>query len=183
MLYSSAATALLLLICFLGVEAQAQTPHPIAQAVQAAEEVDAMRRRLAPQTLRQKEVSETTFGQVCKPVGARAEQIAQEKGWQFLQMAEKFRNPSHKADKGATRAIERFKSEPSLQGFWIRTEAPEEPGIRYFRRITVEKACLACHGEKENRPEFIRKKYPEDQALGFKEGDLRGIYSILIPEK
>ncbi len=49
---------------------------------------------------------------------------------------------------------------------------------RYSAPIYVEKACLACHGAKDKRPAFIVKKYPEDKAYGFKEGDLRGIISV-----
>jgi hypothetical protein len=35
---------------------------------------------------------------------------------------------------------------------------------------------------KNNRPEFIKNKYPQDLAFDFKEGDLRGMYSVFIPE-
>lgn len=45
----------------------------------------------------------------------------------------------------------------------------------------MEAACLACHGEKDSRPEFIKEKYPDDRAYGFKKGDLRGVISVLIP--
>ena len=54
--------------------------------------------------------------------------------------------------------------------------------MRYFRRITVRSACLECHGRKEKRPAFVRERYPEDRAFGFERGDLRGVYSIFVPE-
>ena len=53
---------------------------------------------------------------------------------------------------------------------------------RYVRPIFVEPACLACHGEKDKRPDFIVKKYPKDKAFDFKVGDLRGIISVMIPD-
>lgn len=56
----------------------------------------------------------------------------------------------------------------------------QKPGLRIYRRIDVRKNCLLCHGEKNRRPDFIKEKYPEDRAFDFKEGDLRGMYSVWI---
>lgn len=47
--------------------------------------------------------------------------------------------------------------------------------MRYFRRINVQASCLACHGLKDNRPEFVKKNYPQDLAYNFKVGDLREV--------
>jgi hypothetical protein len=41
----------------------------------------------------------------------------------------------------------------------------------------MEAACLKCHGESIS-PEIntmIQKQYPNDKAIGFKEGELRGV--------
>lgn len=48
--------------------------------------------------------------------------------------------------------------------------------------------CLTCHGKPENgllktTDEFIKSKYPEDQATGYEMGDLRGMWSIVISKK
>ena len=48
-------------------------------------------------------------------------------------------------------------------------------------RITVREACLACHGAKAERPDFVKERYPEDRACGFEVGDLRGLYSVFVP--
>jgi hypothetical protein len=64
----------------------------------------------------------------------------------------------------------------------VRTTFKGQAGTRYFRRITVEPACLACHGKREARPEFVKKNYPQDKAFGFAAGDLRGVYSVFIPD-
>ena len=43
---------------------------------------------------------------------------------------------------------------------------------------------LQCHGEKEKiRPaikQYLEKRYPYDEAFGYKEGDLRGGISITM---
>ncbi len=53
-----------------------------------------------------------------------------------------------------------------------------------MKPIYTEKACLECHGEKDKiKPairQFLERKYPEDQAFGYKEGNIRGGISIII---
>lgn len=55
--------------------------------------------------------------------------------------------------------------------------------------IFVDNAlCLACHGTYDNgllkkSDDFIKSKYPDDQATGYRNGDLRGIWSITISKK
>ena len=43
-------------------------------------------------------------------------------------------------------------------------------------------ACLACHGANDARPEFVKQGYPEDKAFDFEVGDLRGLYSVFVPD-
>ena len=57
----------------------------------------------------------------------------------------------------------------------------------YYAPIQVQKKCLMCHGslKQEVSPvidSILRVKYPEDLAMGYNEGDLRGIWSITFPE-
>ncbi len=156
----------------------------LAQAVQEIEALDAMRSGLAS-TLegRVEEPTGETFKQVCKPVGIRAKQLSQEKGWQVKQIANKYRNYAHAPDDLYEKmALAKFDQDPELMGFWQPETSEEKTGIHYYRRINVEATCLACHGMKENRPQFIKNKYPQDFAYNFKVGDLRGMYSVFIPE-
>ena len=50
--------------------------------------------------------------------------------------------------------------------------------LRYYRPVPVMALCLACHGSGEQIPDNVRaalqRDYPQDQATGFREGDLRG---------
>ena len=55
--------------------------------------------------------------------------------------------------------------------------------VMYYAPIFVNALCLQCHGTAGTtmRAEdyaVIRELYPEDQATGYTEGDLRGIWSI-----
>ncbi|MCD6543724.1 MAG: DUF3365 domain-containing protein [Flavobacteriaceae bacterium] len=53
----------------------------------------------------------------------------------------------------------------------------------FYAPIILQKKCLACHGEvgidvTKKSDSIIESHYPKDLATGFKEGDLRGIWSI-----
>lgn len=169
----------------LGGAAETARPDPdtLAKAVQAIENLDALRSGLAG-TFEGKDTSadQTTFKQICKPVGMQAKQIAQANGWHLIQMAAKFRNPKHKLDAEGRQAYTLLDLNPTLMGFWMRTPMGGQAGTRYFRRITVESACLACHGARDQRPAFVKHGYPVDRAYDFQVGDLRGIYSLFIPD-
>ena len=142
--------------------ANAQTdPAQLAKAVQEIENLDAMRSGLAS-TLEGSTTEPTmeTMKEVCKPVGMRA----------------------HAPDYlHALMALAKFKNDPELMGFWDSETIDGQQGTRYYRRINVESSCLACHGGKNARPQFVKDKYPQDLAFDFKVGDLRGMYSVFIP--
>ncbi|MGY6561685.1 MAG: Tll0287-like domain-containing protein [Luteibaculaceae bacterium] len=55
----------------------------------------------------------------------------------------------------------------------------------YFKPILMMPLCLQCHGSPgdEIAPETLRKindLYPNDKAIGFKAGDLRGIWHLTL---
>ena len=55
---------------------------------------------------------------------------------------------------------------------------------RFYKAITMEQTCLKCHGDSTTMSEAVRKEvattYPEDKAVGYKEGDFRGIISVTV---
>ena len=55
--------------------------------------------------------------------------------------------------------------------------------VRFYAPIMIDKVCLNCHGKigeniRAENYEAIKKHYPNDEAIDYKEGDLRGIWSI-----
>ncbi len=57
----------------------------------------------------------------------------------------------------------------------------------FYAPILLQKKCLACHGEigvdvTKKSDSIIRSYYPKDLATGFKEDDIRGIWSISFNE-
>jgi hypothetical protein len=52
-----------------------------------------------------------------------------------------------------------------------------------MKAIPTGKVCLKCHGEKID-PDVeasLKQNYPRDKARGFKEGDIRGAFTITQP--
>lgn len=166
--------------------AAGQSPVPEAarmvEVVRAVEGIDGMRSSLARAVAEGEEAPDReTFRRVCRPVGQRARRVADEHGWRFQQLSRRYRNPAHAPDAGAREVLRRMEGDPDLSSVWRRTRLEGRPGWRYYRRITVEPACLACHGAEEERPAFVRRAYPDDRAHGFEVGDLRGVYAVFVP--
>jgi hypothetical protein len=158
-------------------------PAALSRAVESVEQLDALRSGLAGAFgAKGIPADRESFQEVCRPVGMRAREFAEENGWKVQQLALKNRNPANALDDGARWAYGLMEGSPQLNGLWARASLAGVSGVRYFRRITVESACLACHGARDERPAFVREGYPDDRAFDFAIGDLRGLYSVFIPD-
>lgn len=59
-------------------------------------------------------------------------------------------------------------------------EVDGEKQLRFMKAIATEGVCLTCHGQDVD-PKLkaeIDRLYPDDQATGFEEGDIRGAFSV-----
>ena len=155
----------------------------LARAVAEVERLDAMRTELAAGMGAVTNPDRSVFQSMCAPVGQEARRIAEANGWTVRQLADKYRNPVNEADPEAMQILHMLTADPNLQGLWLHTELQGVSGMRYFRRIEVQAACMPCHGVRDSRPEFIKSGYPRDRAYNFKVGDVRGVYSVFIPDQ
>ena len=60
--------------------------------------------------------------------------------------------------------------------------------VHYFKHIMMQPLCLNCHGKpgsEINEPtlEKVRKLYPQDLAVNFKTGELRGVWHVTFSMK
>jgi hypothetical protein len=57
--------------------------------------------------------------------------------------------------------------------------------LRYLRPIILQPSCVTCHGGPGQIPAAVRatihERYPDDQAVGFRPGDVRGAVSVRVP--
>jgi len=101
----------------------------------------------------------------------------------------KYRNPDHKPDALDVKVMEDLQARMQAGTFEKKPFVVEaEGGVkRVYVPIVVEKGCLKCHGPREAMDPQIRsmiaKKYPQDKAVDFHEGDLRGVAVAEIAPK
>lgn len=123
-----------------------------------------------------------------------AQKIAREKekeNWRVRRVSLKFRNPENKPDpyeEKVLKKMEEMKKEGKLSWDYVNSEIVEENGkkfLRYMRPIFVGDFCLKCHGKEGEIPPDVREKikkiYPEDKAINYSSGELRGAVSIRVP--
>jgi len=128
--------------------------------------------------------------QVCKTKAPKiAAEISEKQGWRVARTSLKLRNPLNEPDPWELKVMQEFEKRKA-GGEEIKTleyaEIVTTDGkkqFRYMKAIPTEKVCLQCHGS-EIEPEeeaALNKFYPHDQATGFKEGDIRGAFTITQP--
>jgi len=110
-------------------------------------------------------------------------------GMTVRRTALKFRNPDNAPDALERKVLEDFANQIAAGADPAKLEHIEEvtadgkTTVRYFKAIpTAAAPCLVCHGDnvKGELKDTIDKLYPHDQATGFKEGDLRGAFSVTM---
>ena len=118
-----------------------------------------------------------------------AAQLSQASGARVGRTALRVRNPSNAPDELERSVLEQFSADlgsgpvdrPLEAVFEIRRGDAVER--RYMRAIPTDALCLTCHG-KTIAPELaaaIARDYPNDQATGFEQGQLRGAFSVVWP--
>ena len=125
---------------------------------------------------------------VCKdraPAIAKAEE--QKSGWQKVgRTSLKLRNPANKPDAWELAVLKRFEErkaageDPAKIEYSEVVAAGGTKTFRYMKAIPTQELCVACHGEKIDKPTAAKlaKLYPQDKARGFKPGDIRGAFTL-----
>ena len=103
----------------------------------------------------------------------------------------KYRNPENAPDDIERSALEYFqnlldKNEDIPDHYVQKVTKQDVVQYYYYKPLIVENVCLGCHGSPEKMDakllNQISRLYPEDKAMGYKEGDFRGLISVIIPE-
>lgn len=136
---------------------------------------------------------------VCKNMApAIAQKAATEHQLRIRRVSLKNRNPAASPDSYEAEVLARWLTElvknqdaprPTFAQA-VLTEVSETDGqrtgsktvFRYLEPLYIEKGCLQCHGSQLQAEvqQSLKQLYPEDQATGYTEGDLRGAVSVSI---
>ncbi len=121
--------------------------------------------------------------------GQIATDLSQQLGMTVGRTSLKVRNSTNAADDWELAVLKQFEArkaqgEPAdkLEFFEV-TDHGGQKTFRYMKAIPTGALCLNCHGE-NLKPEVdakLKELYPNDQARGFKEGDLRGAFTLAKP--
>src|SRR5690606_1078266 len=104
--------------------------------------------------------------------------------WQIGRTSLKLRNPRNAPDAWEQKVLNHFQQEIAKGKPAKELSFGEVVGAdyRYMQAIVVGEPCLTCHGEKID-PQVratIQERYPQDQAVGYRMGNLRGAFTLTL---
>ncbi|MFZ5982938.1 MAG: Tll0287-like domain-containing protein [Acidobacteriota bacterium] len=115
-----------------------------------------------------------------------AADISRSEGVQVRRTALRVRNPKNAPDAWERETLEAFAArmaegeDPAALERWVLRPEDGKLVYRYMKAIPTGETCLSCHGPavEEGLRRRIQEAYPEDAAVGFAKGDLRGAFTI-----
>lgn len=113
------------------------------------------------------------FQAVCQPVLQEIKTLAKKYNINIKPVTAKPRNLKHQAEKKDLYALEQLRQQGQNKPLFI-----DQTQKIYYSAIYTTAACLKCHGDTSKIPDFIKNKYPNDLAFGYKTNELRGAYKI-----
>jgi len=111
------------------------------------------------------------------------------KGWTVARTSLKLRNPDNAPDMWELGVLEDFErrklagEDPAGMEHYEVVEQDGDEVLRYMKAIPMAGMCVVCHGTDIDPivDARLKKLYPQDQARGFKPGDIRGAFTITQP--
>jgi hypothetical protein len=101
-------------------------------------------------------------------------------------VSDKFRNPVNKPGALDEKVLTAYRQQlDEGQELQPHLEYTGDTIIFYSPILILNPICLQCHGEAgstmgQQTFEYIKSRYPDDQATGYKLGDLRGVWKIMF---
>lgn len=110
-------------------------------------------------------------------------QIAVKNGLNIKRVSIKNRNPQNAADAMDAKVMAAFeealKKDKKMPEFATVQDAGK---IKYYEPLVISEACVICHGKEasiaKETADKIKKLYPNDKAVGYEIGDLRGLIVV-----
>ncbi len=117
--------------------------------------------------------------------------IAENNGIKVRRTSLKPRNPNNAPDAWEEQILKQFEErkakgeDPQKLEIMSVVNQDGQEQIRYMKAMPTVELCLNCHGTNVAPPlqEKLNALYPEDKAIGFKVGDLRGAFSLTETSK
>lgn len=112
--------------------------------------------------------------------------MSQQAGFEISRTSLKPRNAGNAPDGWEKTVLEQFEKrqasgiDPKTLEFHQIVENNGQRQLRYMKAIPTAEVCLVCHGENiaPNIQAKLAELYPNDKAIGFNVGELRGAFSV-----
>lgn len=122
---------------------------------------------------------------------AMAKAASERTGWAIRRVSLRNRNPKAVPDSWEKAVLEDFDRRTAAGENPANMEKGElatidgKPVYRYMKALPTQDLCLKCHGTPDQvSPEVqakLKELYPDDKAVGYKAGDVRGAITIKKP--
>jgi len=114
-------------------------------------------------------------------------QVAKEKNAQLSRVSLKNRNPNNAPNEWQKKVLEDFDKRAAAgediakMGFSEIIETNGKKQLHFMKALPTGKVCLACHGSEiaGNVQEKLAELYPQDKAVGYALGQVRGAVVVI----
>jgi len=112
-------------------------------------------------------------------------EFAKERGLEIKRVSQRYRNSNDRPDEFEMRILAAWAKTGKAETYIERVTENGRPWLRLMEPIRIQAMCLGCHGAADQIPAEVKaaidERYPRDKATGYKAGDLRGAFSVLVP--
>jgi len=163
--------------------AERAAPRAQEQPARASEAVAKMRGQLLAALTKALEQGPVAAIDACRIEAPRiAEGVAGATGISVGRTSHRLRNPRNAPEPWMLPLLEEFRAGTPQPGAWRSVDLGPR-GTGYVEPIYLQPLCATCHGDavEASLLEHIRGLYPDDEAVGFRVGDLRGLFWAVVP--
>lgn len=113
------------------------------------------------------------------------DEFASERKLEIRRVSSRYRNAKDRPDEYETRILAEWTKLGKPATHVERVTENGRVWLRLMEPILLQPMCVNCHGTAAQMTEEVKSvladRYPRDKATGFKPGDLRGAFSVVVP--
>lgn len=113
------------------------------------------------------------------------EEFGREKGLEIRRVSSRYRNPKNRPDEFEARVLAAWAKSGTPATHIEKVKEGGKDWLRLMEPIRLQAMCVNCHGAPAQLTDEVKallaERYPRDHATGFKPGDLRGAFSVVVP--
>ncbi|KAA3633373.1 MAG: DUF3365 domain-containing protein [Calditrichaeota bacterium] len=119
---------------------------------------------------------------VCSEQAPMITEKYSQNGWTISRVSDKNRNSGNRVDEHQAVVLALFADTLQKLDHFDEWLVAGDSTFVFYKPIRTNPLCLKCHGTMENLDtevvSVLKEKYPEDMAVGYESGDLRGMFVV-----